>query len=75
MRKTYKVNDLIYTLEGSPYGSTLSYKIFCTKTNKSIELNSLKPYQRYLLCMCHENFNSGEVKGLQENGILIIDLN
>jgi hypothetical protein len=68
MRKSYKVEDMVYTLKGKPYD------LFNTKTNKSIELNSLNPYQRSLLCMCHENFNTGYNTELQENGILIINL-
>nr|WP_315022928.1 hypothetical protein [uncultured Aminipila sp.] len=75
MKKSYKVNDMIYTLKGNPYDSTLSYDIVSAKTNKSIELNSLNPYQRSLLCMCHENFNSGDNTDLQENRILIIETN
>lgn len=74
MRKSYKVEDMVYTLKGKPYDSTLSYDLFNTKTNKSIELNSLNPYQRSLLCMCHENFNTGYNTELQENGILIIKI-
>lgn len=71
MRKSYKVGNMIYTLNGKPYDSTLSYYISNVKDNKSIELNSLNPYQRFLLCMCQDNFNTGSTD-LREHGILII---
>lgn len=72
MRKSYEVDNMIYTLEGEPYGSTLDYSIVNSQTNKNIGLCSLNPYQRSLLCMCHENFNQGDNADLQENGIIIL---
>lgn len=72
MDKTYQIGDLVYTITGSQYGSTLNYSIFNSNQNRGVAISELNSYQRYQLSLCCDNFNTGNIIELIENDIKVL---